>query len=214
MKTFDFEEKTENSVKRKRESKRVKALIIRFDVVMDSFLPQFKARLGNSLDVSKLVQILKNSRESKNITKAEERDLWNRIKVDSFSLLFVNAYALGSLCVLFQLELTLLECFASYSSSLSNESALKMPNLLRISFERVLHRNLDTFIRTIEPLIENTLIDWSIENSLKICYGDLEAKVNQIRQVVEGESCKYIYELLSRKNTGLLYACCACFFTD
>lgn len=170
------------------------------------FFLNLGSRLSDVVDVSRLIRNLKEIRKSSPIENSvvTQNQLWEEIKVEAFSMLFVTTYVSCTAIVLLQIQLHILTaqaitllCLHNNDSFLQlqdgerksynelNEMIDNFPQIIVANFDYILHSGLESITQHVRSQVALYLSVWKVEEKLSVDFSELIQMIVRLRRSIE-----------------------------
>ena len=171
-----------------------------FDTAALQFLPTLRMKIFEILDIEHTVRKLKDLRSSSVVDKVIlEDDLWNELKISSFTMLFVTTYMLSAVCVLIRIQLHII------SKSLLVEAVdlmsidEKFSSLIEKTFQHVLGAGLASFANIVRNLVADSLRSWVVKEKLNVTFQEVLETIAKMRKLLEADFASLITTMIIRE---------------
>ena len=178
------------------QSMRKKLLLIRQQLETSSsqILPTLRLKITQVVDVLQTIKLIKELRlNNKNnsitnntntTTDMNENDLWEEIKVLSFTLWFVSIYLTCAISILLRIQLFLLA-----QSDHINLNIDQLNNIISRTYTHIFDYGIQHITDLTRAYVSKQLIDWTVRENTSVTYEELNGFVNKVRHYIEVE-CK------------------------
>ena len=171
-----------------------------FDTAALQFLPTLRLKIFEVVDIEMTVRKIKEIRSSTITDKAIlEDDLWNELKISSFTILFVTAYMLSFVCVLIRVQLHIISKSMQVDSNEFNSSDDIFSALIEKTFNHVLGTGLTSFTDAVRRNISELLESWVIKEKLNVTFQEVMEVVSKTRRSLETDFSTLANCILIRK---------------
>ncbi len=189
-----------------------------FDMAAQHFLPTIRIKIVEVVDINGTVRQIKELRaKSSENNRQLETQLWEEIKISSFTMLFVTAYMLSAVCVMLRVQLCLLAHSAGRSSA-PNSSSARSSNgtntngeeevpfdnemfkaLIDGAYKHLFNSGLRTFTAVVNHRVTTDLKFWVVQEKTSVSFGDLLHTVTAMRQTLEAEMPATVQSIFIRE---------------
>lgn len=171
-----------------------------FHMACQQFMPTLKAKIIEVVDMTGTVRQIKEIR-SKSISgdsKELEAELWEEIKVSTFTILFVTSYMLCAISTLLKLQLHLLGRFVYKPTTTTRERALgtnpseepmldsdMFHELIDGTYKQLFGNGIRTFAVLVKERMTKDLSSWTVSNKLTVDFSELTHMLASVRRNIE-----------------------------
>ena len=176
------------------QSMRKKLLLIRQQLETSSsqILPTLRLKITQVVDVLQTIKLIKELRlNNKNTsittnttTDMNENELWEEIKVLSFTLWFVSIYLTCAISILLRIQLFLLA-----KSDHINLNIDQLNNIISRTYTHIFDYGIQHITDLTRAYVTKQLIDWTVRENTSVTYEELNGFVYKVRHYIEVE-CK------------------------
>jgi hypothetical protein len=166
-----------------------------FDVAAQQFLPTLRTKIVEVVDINgtlKQIRELRSNSPSFSNKNIVEDDLWDEIKIASFTILYATTYMLCAVCTLLRIQLHILARSIYNSESQyyekSNDFVFDSQvyrELMDKTYQYVFDIGLKNLILFIKHKIKTALKQWTIKTKLSVDYEEFQELLLQIRKSIE-----------------------------
>ncbi len=181
-----------------------------FDIASQHFMPTLRIKIIEVVDINGTVRQIKELRSKSNENSRQlEAQLWEEIKISSFTMLFVTAYMLSAVCVMLRVQLHVLARSAYHGSSSSgqfNEDLeVQLDNdmfkaLVEATYKQMFGSGLRTFAALVKSRVSADLRHWTVQEKLSVEFGDLLETVSLVRRNIEVDLAATVQTIFIRKR--------------
>lgn len=164
-----------------------------FDSLVGPLLMTLRSRVTEELDIASIVRTIKEIRLK--LKDSNEIELWEEIKILSFSMIFVNSIMMSIFVGVLRLQIYLVARLAQNMNIEANEVIFS--SILERTYEYSLHDGLLNAIKTVRAIVEKFFAEWTIQKKLTVDYAEFESIVNSIRCELESQMTDIIHSILS-----------------
>ena len=171
-----------------------------FDTAALHFLPTLRMKIFEIVDIELTVRKLKDLRSSTIADKMIlEDDLWNELKISSFTVLFVTAYMLSAVCVLIRIQLHVI-AKSLLLEAVDLESIDDIfSSLIEKTFQHVMGAGLATFSNIVRNLVTDSLRSWVVKEKLNVTFQEVMEIIAKMRKLLETDFASLISTMIIRK---------------
>lgn len=166
-----------------------------YDFSLSCFLPTIRTRISEIVDTAECVRQLKELRAQRNVSNGAETQLWQDIKISSFTIFFTHIYVLATVCLIIRVQMHI---FIRYAGV--NDEAEPAPeffqSLMSNTYAHILKSGLTGFASTVRSHVQLALDDWTVESSLNISYQDVKEVLLNARRAFEDDSMRPLLQEL------------------
>lgn len=168
------------------------------------FFLSLGARLSDVVDVSRLIRNLKELRRSSphENNLVSQNQLWEDIKIEAFSMLFVTTYVSCTAIVLLQIQLHILAAQATTLICMHrndpnkqqdetntinelNEIVDNFPQIVVSNLDYILHSGLESIAQHVRSQVALYLSVWKVEEKLSVDFSELIQMIVRLRRSIE-----------------------------
>jgi Peroxin-3 len=192
-----------------------------FEMTLEKFIPVLHLKIITIVDITGTIGRIKQLRPNRNNDDGDdnsdtlhtEEQLWEEVKIASFTLVFVTAYAMCSLSLLIRANIHL---FAANMSSIVTSPS----TILEMAYSHVFDDGLQQLYNIVLPIVTQRLSAWRVKEKLKLEYSELVRMMNEIRNSIEGTGMTQLLHLIlisssyptyplsfNKSNALFIYAC-------
>lgn len=142
-----------------------------YETTLNKFIPILHLKIVNIVDMSGTIKQLRSGRSGDMTSNdstviATEDDLWDEIKVASFSLVYITAYALCALTILLRIHIHLFSAAAMVHHDGSGQ--LDLNRLLELTYSHFFESGIQHLLDAVQPIIRERLSVWKVKDKLKV----------------------------------------------
>lgn len=174
-----------------------------YDFSLSCFLPTIRTRILEIVDTAECVRQLKELRAQRSISNGAESQLWQEIKVSSFTIFFTHIYVLAAVCLIIRVQMHIFIRYAGVNDE-ADPAPEFFQSLMSNTYSHILKSGLTGFASTVRSHVQLVLDDWSVESSLNISYQDVKEVLLNARRAFEDDSMRpLLQELVLRKRCSI-----------
>jgi hypothetical protein len=159
-----------------------------FNTCGSQLFPTLKLKITEVVDIFQTIKQIKdlriNSKECSSPSASEaEAELWEEIKILSFTLWFVSIYATVVVAIVLKLQIALLR----RESILSSSTRSDYDQLLQDTFSYVFTHGIQKFSVTARNHFQKSLHKWTVREKITLHFDEFMEFVNKTRHTFESE---------------------------
>lgn len=167
------------------------------DTTMKFFLTSLQTKLNEVIDIASLTRQIRALRDnSSEDTSSIEIELWETLKVSSFTSVFVSIYLLSVVTLLVLVQRHMLATRLPSLSQDRNQANMAIesgdildlfPTIITKSYEHLFNHGIQVFSDNVRNIVQENLKDWSAGNKLEVDFHELVLMILSIRRSIDAD---------------------------
>ena len=177
-----------------------------FDAASLQIFPTLRIKITEIVDVLQTIRQIKELRIKSDMAHngnvETENQLWEEIKILSFTLWFTSIYATCATCLLLRIQLFLL---ARNENSLKQISREEFESLINDSYSHLFEKGIIDFVEVLKSFVTKSLSDCTVKDKTSYQYDEFNLFIMKARHYIERESKTLTLSLIMRKLIEIIY---------
>ena len=209
-----LEEEAHSRLSQVRKTKIDPRLLLRlrkqYEIAAKNLLSTLKVKIHEVVDVSQVIKQIKEIRSAqqpKDEQKDLETQLWEEIKIASFTLLLVSTYMTCAVCVLLRVQLFILarsrnetrESVAEVEIDEEDDEHAMFRLIVQDTYQHLYSNGLKNLTDLIRQRVQEMMIEWSIKEKMAVPYSELISLILRLRGTIEEDINRLVRTIIIRK---------------